>query len=88
MDSISAQLAEISPELADRVQSEIENGINSLTEFPSRYALAPEAKTLGRQVRQLIAGKYPVQYLVYTETVSILRIRHTAQAPLKADELN
>ena len=88
MVSMHGDLSVISPELAERVYMMIEKAIASLSEFPKRYALAPEAAIHGKEIRQLVVGNYRILYMVVIGTVSIARVRHTAQAPLKADELN
>jgi toxin ParE1/3/4 len=88
MGEIDAYLKETSPEAAERAVTLIENAIASLTDFPKRYALAPEAAIHGKEVRQMIVGRYRVLYMVIMETVNILRVRHAAQAPLKPGELN
>ena len=88
MADIYANLAETSPEVAERVQASIETMIASLTDLPKRYALAPEAFMHRREVRHVVVGKYRVVFMVIVETVNILRIRHVAQSPLGPDELN
>ncbi len=80
--------SQVSAEFADRQMNLIEKAIEGLMEFPSRYALAPEAKTHKREVRHLIVGHFRVLFMVSMGTVYILRIRHAAQAPLKPGELN
>jgi plasmid stabilization system protein ParE len=88
MAAIEAHLTETSPEAADRVVALIENAVGSLVDFPKRYALAPEAARHGKEVRQMVVGRYRVLFMVIMETVNILRVRHAAQAPLKPGELN
>ena len=88
MEAIHAHVAETSPEAAERAYTLIENAISSLTDFPKRYALAPEAATHEKEVRQMVVGRYRVLFMVIIETVNILRVRHTAQAPLMPGELN
>ena len=88
MEVICSYLAETSEEAAERTRTLIEKAIASLTDFPKRYALAPEAAIHGKEVRQMIVGRYRVLFMVIIETVNIVRIRHTAQAPLTPGELN
>lgn len=88
MESIHAHVSETSPQAANRALSLIENAISSLADFPKRYALAPEATTHGKEVRQMVVGKYRVLFMVIMETVNVLRVRHTAQVPLPPGELN
>ncbi len=88
MEDIAAHIAERSPEASERMVTIIENAIGSLVDLPKRYALAPEAVTHRKEVRQMIVGRYRVLFMVIMETVHILRVRHTAQALLKPGELN
>jgi toxin ParE1/3/4 len=87
-ETISAYLAETSPQTAERVLAQLEKGINSLADFPKRYGLAPEAATHGKEVRQIVVGKYRVLFMVILETVNILRVHHVAQESVKPGELN
>src|SRR4029079_14322535 len=64
------------------------DAIFSLEEFPRIGSIAPESEDIGREIRQLFHGKrrqmYRILYEIQGETIMILRIRHTAQAPIDA----
>ena len=77
-----------SPEVADRDTVLLEKAIASLSEFPRRYALAPEAAIHNKEVRHIVVGKYRVLFMIIMETVDIVRIRHISQEPVPPGELN
>ena len=76
------------PEYADRQLEWIQSAVDSLADFPKRYALAPEATTHHKEIRQLVVGNSRKLFMVIMQSVHILRIRHVAQAPLQPGELN
>jgi hypothetical protein len=67
------------------------NAIATLQEKPQRCALAVEHEIFPEQVRQLLYGKsktiYRVLFMVREQTVYILYMRHSAQAPMTVDDL-
>jgi plasmid stabilization system protein ParE len=73
----------LSPDLANRWFNDLQTAIESLSTFPRRCSLAPEANAVGREVRQLIVGKkkqYRVLFVVQENNVSILHVRHSRQS--------
>ena len=63
----------------------LQDAIASLQEFPYRCSVAPEAVIIGREIRQLWVGKgktHRILFVVESDTIAILHIRHRRQAPL------
>ena len=63
--------------------------VATLQEMPLRCALAPENDTFTEEIHQLIYGKsrnkYRILFTLREDTVFILHVRHTSQAPLISD---
>lgn len=83
---------ERNPEFADRWFRGLMNDIASLQQKPQRFALAVEHDIFPEQVRQLLYGKskniYRVLFTIREQTVYILYVRHSAQAPLTVDDID
>ncbi|MBF2020300.1 MAG: type II toxin-antitoxin system RelE/ParE family toxin [Hydrococcus sp. C42_A2020_068] len=67
--------------------------ISSLQNFPKRCPLAPEAKDLEQEIRQLLVGKkrktlYRVLFQVEADTVYVLYVRHSRRPRLNAKDVN
>ena len=79
------------PELANKWYYQLEDGIESLKKFPNRCTIAPEAKAIGREVRQLWIGKqrkYRVLFVVEEYIVAIIHVRHSHQSSIdETDEI-
>jgi plasmid stabilization system protein ParE len=78
----------ISAETADQWYEELLLAIESLHTFPNRCVLAPEAKEFSQAIRQLWVGKaknYRVLFVVQSEQVFILYVRHSSRAMLTRD---
>jgi plasmid stabilization system protein ParE len=76
----------ISADIANQWYYELQDAIGSLQEFPNRCAKAPESEAIGREVRQLWVGKrrgYRILFVVEQNTVFILHVRHSRQAPVE-----
>jgi plasmid stabilization system protein ParE len=69
----------------------LDEAIASLAELPMRCGLARESAEFDEPVRQLLYGKIPhvyrVLFVVRTDIVYILHIRHRARQSLRGDEL-
>jgi len=82
---------ERNPEFADKWFRGLMNAIATLQENPLRCSLAVEHEIFSEEVRQLLYGKsksiYRVLFSVRDKTVYILYVRHSAQSPLTADDL-
>ena len=67
------------------------NAIATLQEKPRRCGLAIENEIFPEEVRQLLHGKakniYRILFTIREATVYVLYVRHSSQAPLRADEL-
>jgi plasmid stabilization system protein ParE len=76
------------PEAAVKWYNGVLDALLTLEKFPERCSLAPEGRTLKREIRQLIHGKrqhaYRILFDVSDETVRILHVRHGAREHLKA----
>ena len=80
-------------ESAERWFNGIIDAIRSLSELPSRCAVADESTDLQTEVRLLLHGERNRRYKIYfaihreSETVRVFHVRHWAKKPLGADEL-
>lgn len=96
LDVCYLRLSRVSPETARLWQSGILAACFTLSEFPRRCPLAPEAQSFGQEVRLLIyrhrRTMYRVLYTVFdaTEdvsgTVRILRVRQGARQETEAED--
>lgn len=89
MPTAKAELAEIftyisadSPSGAARWYAGCMKAIDSLSHFPMRTRLAPEAEKFEREVRQLIYHSHRILYEVVDDTVNVLHVRHGARLPI------
>lgn len=82
---------ERNPEFADLWFRSLMNAIATLQEKPRRCGLAIENEIFPEEVRQLLHGKakniYRILFTIREATVYVLYVRHSSQAPLRADEL-
>lgn len=92
-DEAAAYIKGFAPEAAARWFAGLKAAVLSLSEFPERCALAPEAELFGMELRQLLYGKrsgiYRILFRVETEpepVVRIIAIRHGARLPLEAQD--
>lgn len=79
----------VAPEFADQWYNELQTAIKSLETFPNRCSMAPEAKAIKRDIRQLLFGKhkeYRILFLVQGDTVSVVHVRHSRRARLTVDD--
>jgi plasmid stabilization system protein ParE len=73
----------LSPDVANNWYYEFQDTIESLQNFPNRCSKAPEAKVIGREIRQIWIGKkrkYRVLFVVMEDVVAILHVRHSRQS--------
>jgi plasmid stabilization system protein ParE len=59
------------------------DALASLDALPNRCPLAREARTLRRDVRQLLYGNYRILFIIDGKVVRILRVRHGARRDLR-----
>lgn len=72
----------LSAEAANNWYYQLQDAIASLEKFPNRCSIAPEAATIGREIRQIWVGKnrkYRALFVVEEDVVSILHVRHSSQ---------
>lgn len=86
-------IARHSPRNASRWYSGLERAIESLSLFPHRCAVAPEAAYLGQQLRHYLYKSHRIIFAIddVTRTVRILHVRHSAmraigEGPLHPDD--
>lgn len=64
----------------------MQKAIASLSELPTRCALAPENKVFPFEVRQLLYGRtghrYRILFTIEGDTVTVLHIRHGRRNPV------
>lgn len=85
-------LSERSPEGARRWWLAFEETVAGIKQQPSGLALAPEAKWIDRELRQLLfktahGRYYRALYVIVENEVRVLRVRGPGQPELVADEL-
>ncbi len=92
IDSAYSWLRERNPVYADKWFRELMDTIATLQEKPLRCALAPENDALAEEIRQLIYGKsrnkYRILFVIREDTVFVLHVRHSSQAPLRGEEVD
>ncbi|RUS96994.1 hypothetical protein DSM106972_085440 [Dulcicalothrix desertica PCC 7102] len=91
IDTAYSWLNERNPDYADKWFRGLMNTIASLQEKPRRCALAPENDALASEIRQLQNGKsrnkYRILFTIREDTVFVLHVRHSSQAPLTSEEV-
>lgn len=79
-------IAQYSPEKAMLWYFDLQEAIESLSNFPARCPLAPENHTFKREIRHLIFGRYRILFRIEDETVYILHVRHSSRRTLTPEE--
>ena len=82
LDHAYRHIAADAPERAVRWRKQLLKKVQSLKTFPDRCPKAPEATSLGEDIRHLLVGKYRIIFVIETSTVTILHIRHGAMLPV------
>lgn len=82
-----------SPQGAAAWLQAFEDAATKLAHHPESYAFAPEARQLGRDVRQFLfktrrGCTYRGVYIIVGDEVLILRVRGPGQPPLQVDEIS
>ena len=78
---------------AARWYNELELAVYALASYPHRCPVAPEARRMKRELRNLLYGKKPHVYRVIYEidegrqAVLVLSIRHGARRKIRASDL-
>ncbi|MEA5601324.1 type II toxin-antitoxin system RelE/ParE family toxin [Nostoc sp. UHCC 0252] len=90
IDTAYSWLRQRNPVYADKWFRELMDTIATLQEKPLRCALATENDALSEEIRQLIYGKsrnkYRILFAIREDTVFVLHVRHSSQAPLIGEE--
>ncbi|MEA5574216.1 type II toxin-antitoxin system RelE/ParE family toxin [Calothrix sp. UHCC 0171] len=90
IDAAYSWLREQNPEFADKWFRGLMDTIATLQDKPLRCSLAVENDAFTEEIRQLIYGKsrnkYRILFEVRKETVFVLHVRHSSQAPLTGIE--
>ena len=68
-----------SPQQAAKWFAEIERQMRTLSQFPARCPVIPEADAIGVQYRHLIWGNYRTIFRVEVRIVYVVRVIHGAQ---------
>lgn len=89
MKQTTALISKRAPASADKWFDGLIDALKSLTEMPLRFALMPEANELKRPLRSFPYHSHRVIYQVDepAQVVSILRVYHSARAPLQLEDL-
>lgn len=82
LDAAYRHIAADTPERAARWRAQLLKKAHALKTFPDRCPKAPEATTLGKDVRHLMAGHYRIIFIIEPATVTVLHIRHGARLPV------
>jgi plasmid stabilization system protein ParE len=91
IDTVYSWLRQRNSVYADKWFRELMDTIATLQEKPLRCTLAPENDALTEEIRQLIYGKsrnkYRILFAIREDTVFVLHVRHSSQAPLIGEEV-
>lgn len=92
IDTAYSWFRDQNPVYADRWFRELMDTIATLQEKPLRCSLAVENDAFTEEIRQLIYGKsrnkYRILFEVREDTVFVLHVRHSSQAPLMDEEVD
>jgi plasmid stabilization system protein ParE len=87
LDAVHESLSAYSERTADKTVLLIKDAILSLSDFPRRFAVAPESLGASIEIRHLVVGNYRVLYQIIGDKVQVMRIVHAAQDTLKPIDL-
>ncbi len=91
VDAIYLWLRKTSVRAADAWLDGIGDALDAIARMPASYAIAPEATAFRMDIREMHYGKSPQVYraffVVRKQKIHVLHIRHAAQQPLTAGEL-
>lgn len=73
------QIQEESPQNAGAWYVSIIEAIESLDQLAERCPVAPESEHVGKEIRHLVVGSYRVLYVIETNAVHVLHVRHSAK---------
>jgi plasmid stabilization system protein ParE len=79
LDEVVGWIARQAPENAIRWYERLLDSIRSLADFPQRCPVAPEAASVGMEIRQLLFGDYRILFTISGKVVQALHVRHAAR---------
>ena len=79
-------IEQVSPARATEWFNGLVDIVETLYSMPGRCPVAPESVEIGREIRQLIYGKYRLLIAIEGRTIFVLHIRHGAQKHLNKDD--
>ena len=82
LENAYRHIAAEAPERALRWRQQLVKKAHSLATLPERCAKAPEAASLGEDLRHLIVGNYRIIFVIEPAVVTVLHIRHGAMRPV------
>ena len=85
--TIHAYILKQAPRAADDWLERAERAVDSLNQHPERCPLAPENRSFGKPIRQLLfgagnRGTYRILFIVADQLVYVLHVRHGSRLPL------
>ena len=91
LTTIPEYISKQAPRAADDWLARAEQAVESLGHHPERCGLAPEGRSLGRPIRQLLFGAgnrgvYRILFVVIDQSVYVLHVRHGSRLPLESSE--
>jgi plasmid stabilization system protein ParE len=87
LTAAAAFIATDSPEAAIDWLESVDAVFAGLSQYPARYALAPEATKLGVELRQAVLGEYRILFRTRGRRVQIIHVRHGKRRRASRSEL-
>lgn len=76
------------PQEAQAWLAALEEAVDSLGRLPQRCPLAPESGARGREIRNLLLFSHRILFVIVSEEVVVLQVRHASREPAKPEELD
>ncbi len=91
LDEAYRWIAQQSPENAAQWFNRFLEALSGLEQFPDRCGIAPESEHFDQEIRQLLYGRrsgvYRALFVIRSDEVHVLHIRHAAQNAMTPEEL-
>ena len=82
IEAVYERIAEHAPQAAARWYAGVFKKVESLKSFPRRCPVAPESRSIGAEVRELLYGKrrqvYRILYGIHDDVIYIYEIWHSS----------